>query len=73
MLNPQSAEAQFGRATTLLILGRFSEGWQAYEWRRQRVGPDTFHPSGRPQWSGREDLFRKTVFVEAEQGMGDTI
>ncbi len=73
VLNPQSAEAQFGRATTLLIIGRFSEGWQAYEWRRQRVGPDAFHPSGRPQWSGREDPFRKTVFVEAEQGMGDTI
>jgi tetratricopeptide (TPR) repeat protein len=72
-LDPQSAEAQFGRATTLLVMGRFREGWQAYEGRRSRVGADAFHPQGHPQWSGREDITGKTLFIEAEQGLGDMI
>jgi tetratricopeptide (TPR) repeat protein len=72
-LDPQSAEAQFGRATALLITGRFREGWQAYEGRRRRVSADAFHPQGRPQWSGREDIAGKTLFIEGEQGLGDMI
>ena len=73
MLDPQSAEAQFGRATTLLITGRFREGWAAYEGRRRRVPEDAFHAGGRPQWSGREEIAGRTLFIEAEQGLGDTI
>ena len=73
ILEPQSAEAQFGRATSLLATGRFREGWKAYEQRRRRVSSDAFHPSGRPQWLGREDISGKTLFIEAEQGLGDMI
>jgi len=72
-LNPQSAEAQFGRATTLLVTGNFHDGWRAYEDRRRRVGADAFHAQGRPQWSGREDISGKTLFIEGEQGLGDMI
>ena len=72
-LDPQSAEAQFGSATSLLITGRFHEGWQAYEARRGRVGTDAFHPAGRPQWTGKEQIAGKTLFIEAEQGLGDMI
>jgi tetratricopeptide (TPR) repeat protein len=72
-LGPKSAEAQFGRATSLLILGRFREGWAAYEGRRRRVSADAFHAAGRPQWSGREAIAGKTLFIEAEQGLGDMI
>ena len=72
-LEPQSAEAQFGRATSLLIMGRFREGWQAYEGRRRRVSADAFHLQGRRQWSGREDIAGKTLFIEGEQGLGDMI
>jgi tetratricopeptide (TPR) repeat protein len=72
-LDPQSAEAKFGRATTLLITGCFREGWQAYEGRRRRVCADAFHPQGRRQWSGREDIAGKTLFIEGEQGLGDMI
>lgn len=72
-LHPQSAEAQFGQATSLLVTGRFREGWQAYEGRRRRVGVDAFHPQGRPQWTGREDISSKVLFIEAEQGLGDMI
>jgi tetratricopeptide (TPR) repeat protein len=72
-LDPQSAEAQFGCATALLITGRFREGWQAYEGRIRRVGADAFHAQGRPQWSGRESMAGRTLFIEAEQGLGDMI
>jgi tetratricopeptide (TPR) repeat protein len=71
-LNPQSAEAHFGRSTMLLLKGHFEEGWTAYEWRKLRVG-EAFNPRGRPVWSGKEDIAGKTLFVEAEQGLGDTI
>ena len=64
---------QFGRATALLILGHFHEGWQAYEGRKRRVSADAFHPQGRPQWSGREDIAGKILFIEGEQGLGDMI
>ena len=72
-LDAQSAEAQFEKAATLLITGRFREGWQAYEARRRRVAADAFHPCGRPQWTGRENIAGKTLFIEGEQGLGDMI
>jgi hypothetical protein len=34
---------------------------------------EAFHARGRPTWTGTEDIAGKTVFVEAEQGFGDTI
>jgi tetratricopeptide (TPR) repeat protein len=71
-LDPGAADAQFGRATSLLIMGRFAEGWQAYEGRKRRVGANAFHPQGRPQWAG-EDISGKSLFIEAEQGLGDMI
>jgi tetratricopeptide (TPR) repeat protein len=73
LLDPQSPEAHFGRATSLLVVGRFHEGWTAYEARRRRVRADAFHPNGRPQWSGQQHIAGKTLFVEAEQGLGDII
>lgn len=72
-LNPDSADAHFGKAQALLTLGRYGEAWPAYEWRKRRVAPDTFHGGGRPQWSGQEDIAGKILFIEAEQGLGDTI
>ncbi len=72
-LDAQSAEAQFEKATALLITGRFREGWQAYEARRRRVATDAFHAQGRPQWTGRENITGKTLFIEGEQGLGDMI
>jgi len=73
VLDPGSAEAQFEKATMLLITGRFREGWQAYEARRRRVAADAFHSQGRLQWTGREDIAGKILFIEGEQGLGDMI
>lgn len=72
-LNPDSADAQFGRSQALLVRGRFAEAWPAYEWRKRRLSPDTYHDQGRPEWTGKEDIAGKILFIEAEQGLGDTI
>jgi tetratricopeptide (TPR) repeat protein len=71
-LRPHSADAQFGKATMLLLAGQFEDGWSPYEWRKKRVS-EAFHAQGRPTWTGAEDIAGKIVFVEAEQGYGDTI
>ncbi len=72
---PRSAYAHWGRALVLLKLGRYEQGWAAFEWRRGY--PDWQRQCGRyaeltPQWRG-EPLAGKKVLVFAEQGFGDTI
>ena len=47
--------------------GLFMSGASA-GWRRRH-----FHAQGRPAWSGKENIAGKTLFIEAEQGLGDTI
>jgi len=53
-----------------LLLGDFAEGWPLYEW---RPAPDASLPRSSPRWRRRDDLEGKTVFIQAEQGLGDTI
>lgn len=54
-------------------LKNFEEGWKYYEYRFLK----TFHPTeypetGKPRWEG-QDISDKTLLVQYEQGMGDTI
>lgn len=74
-LNPQAYEARWRYAELLLLLGRYQEGWAAYEWRLQ--DPRWIAAMGRcefaaPRWQG-EPLDGKTILVYAEQGFGDTL
>ena len=72
-IQPSSAEAHFGRSLILLTEGRYNEAWPVYEWRKRRVAEEAFHAQGRPTWTGAENIAGKTLFIEAEQGLGDTI
>jgi hypothetical protein len=72
-LDPEATEGHFGKSLVLLSTGRLLEGWRPYEWRKRRVAETAFHGLGRPEWSGTEDVAGKTLFIEAEQGLGDTI
>jgi tetratricopeptide (TPR) repeat protein len=72
-IDPDAAEAQFGKSLILLTQGRYAEGWPIYEWRKKRVAEEAFHAQSRPSWTGREDIGGKKIFIEAEQGLGDTI
>jgi tetratricopeptide (TPR) repeat protein len=70
-LAPHHANAHSGLGILLLMRGEFGEGWDEYEWRlrsTERKGPRF------PQkpWQG-EALAGKHIYVEAEQGLGDTL
>jgi Flp pilus assembly protein TadD len=72
-LRPDFAEAHNNRAYSLLLAGRYAEGWREYEWRWR-----TKHMAGgvrgfaAPQWMG-EPLAGRTLLLHAEQGLGDTL
>ncbi len=72
-LQPEFAQAQWNRATACLLAGDFAAGFQGYEWRKRhdRYRRDFLDLPG-PVWWG-EPLDGRTLLVNAEQGLGDTI
>jgi tetratricopeptide (TPR) repeat protein len=70
-LAPGHANAHSGLGILLLMRGDFAEGWEEYEWRlrsTERKGPR--FPEN--PWQG-ESLADKHIYVQAEQGFGDSI
>ncbi len=70
-LAPHHANAHSGLGILLLMRGELGEGWDEYEWRlrsTERKGPKF------PEipWQG-ESLAGKHIYVQAEQGFGDTL
>jgi tetratricopeptide (TPR) repeat protein len=70
--DPAHAAAYFHKALCLLLLGRFGEGWPLLEWRRKLPGAATRNYT-QAEWTGRQELAGKTLFVWWEEGLGDTI
>jgi tetratricopeptide (TPR) repeat protein len=70
-LDPGSAQLRLNSAFTLLALGRYKEGWTAYE---SRLAPEIPDSPRRlldiPRWRG-EPLRDKHILVCSEQGTGD--
>ena len=73
-LDPGNAQIHHQRATILLRLGRFAEGWEAYEWRFQIGQTSDVHAkfADRALWRG-EPLDGRTILLMPEQGFGDAI
>jgi tetratricopeptide (TPR) repeat protein len=70
-LAPRHANAHSGLGILLLMRGDLGEGWDEYEWRlrsTERKGPK--FPEN--PWQG-ESLAGKHIYVQAEQGFGDTL
>ena len=71
-LQPQAAAPYFNKGVELLRAGDFDRGWELYERRpmSRRTAQD-----GRlgPRWNGSEDVAGKTLYIHAEQGLGDTL
>ncbi len=64
-------EAHYNKAHALLLKGKYSEGWQEYEWRKKRkdfIKPNLSKPELKDQ-----NIKNKRILVYAEQGLGDTI
>ncbi|MDR3436839.1 tetratricopeptide repeat-containing glycosyltransferase family protein [Telmatospirillum sp.] len=70
--NPDDPQERFNLALLLLALGRFDDGWEAYEARLRIPGLDIHTGFRQPQWTG-ENLSGKTLLVHGEQGLGDMI
>lgn len=70
-INPTDAAARWDRALILLAGGEWKQGWQEYEARK------TWLPQHYPRWMFStwrgESLNGKSLFVQAEQGAGDTL
>ena len=72
-LNPDFAAAYWNKGRCKLLMGDFVEGWQLYEWRKKTFKPLGFWACERPEWSGAESIAGKTLYIHAEQALGDTI
>lgn len=72
-IKPDDIEAHHNRAFALLTLGRFEEGWLAYEYRNLRKKTSVARNYSKPLWWGDEPLKDQKLFVYPEQGLGDTI
>lgn len=70
-IDPENAEARFNQAILDLTAGNYDAGWEGYEWRRH-VKFARERAFSHPDWNG-ESLRGKTLFVYAEQGLGDEI
>jgi hypothetical protein len=59
-----------------LLTGHLEEGFIEFEWRwkTKNLDQEAIHRNyNKPIWSGQESIRDKTIFVYAEQGLGDTI
>jgi hypothetical protein len=66
--------ANWARAISLLQLGRFDEGWTAFEWRYQHLNIGTKAADDADRlWRGQFDIAGKRVLLYREQGFGDAI
>jgi tetratricopeptide (TPR) repeat protein len=68
-LAPERTDIHVNEALTLLRIGKLREGFALYEWRPSRP------QSGLPgqQWRGDTPIAGKTIYLQAEQGFGDTL
>ncbi|HEX9390194.1 MAG TPA: tetratricopeptide repeat protein [Usitatibacteraceae bacterium] len=78
-LKPDYGQARFNESLGLLLTGNFAAGWQKYEsrdheWRERDPYLIEFRvKSKQPLWLGKESLLGKTILLQSEQGLGDTV
>lgn len=68
-LAPDDAQHHMALAFALMMDGQWAEGLKEYEWRFQYKMPE-FLSYPMPRWNGE---YVETLFVPAEQGLGDTL
>ena len=71
-LNPHHVLAHFNKGLCLLLCGEFAPGLPLYEWRSQ-LRPPAALPSHAEPWLGKSPIAGKTLYVYADQALGDTI
>jgi tetratricopeptide (TPR) repeat protein len=69
--NPQHVETHKHLGLILLLMSQYKEGFAEYEW-RMRDKTNVRREHALPQWDG-SPLAGRTLLLETEQGIGDTI
>lgn len=69
--DPGNPTIRFNRGLIHLLHGRFSEGWDDYECRFEKISPVIIPHTGLPRWEGGP-LQGKRILVQSEQVYGDT-
>ena len=74
VLEPSMADVHWNKAVCLLLGGHYAAAWPLYEWRWVNHQATAASPvDSLPVWDGRQSLAGKTLLVQSEQGLGDTI
>ncbi len=71
-IDPDIPDANWNKAMVLLLVERYAEGWQLYEWRWRAVEWLERRSFDAPEWRG-EPLDGRTILIHTEQGYGDTL
>lgn len=73
-LQPEDAEAQWGQGWCDLLMGDWARGLPQFEWRwRKNTFSSAPRSFNKPLWLGEQALRGRTLYVHAEQGLGDTL
>lgn len=73
-LQPEDPDLRWNQAQGLLAIGRFNEGWPAFEarWESAFTGMRLPYPPAK-QWRGAGELRGQTLLIHHEQGLGDSL
>lgn len=71
-VSPNNEKFRWALSWSLLLFKRFDKGWPEYEYRFSSAGDVKKRQFPFPLWQG-ELLTGKTIFIAAEQGLGDQI
>ncbi len=72
-IDPGLREPRFNQALATLALGDYAAGWPDFEARRHASELDSKPRFPQPRWDGRADITGRTILLQCEQGLGDTI
>jgi tetratricopeptide (TPR) repeat protein len=73
-IRPDDADTRLNAALCRLLIGDFERGWEQYESRwTTAVMREHRRTFPQPLWLGAEEIAGKTIFLHAEQGLGDTL
>lgn len=72
-MDPHFALGHWNQSLCLLLMGNYRRGFEEYEWRWECKFLEARREFNRPLWTVDQSLENKTIFVHAEQGLGDAI
>jgi tetratricopeptide (TPR) repeat protein len=73
-IDPSSVDANWNLGLCLMLQGDLASGWNQLEWRWKHASfAKRIRPYSQPYLDKIHNVYGKTVYVYAEQGLGDTL